>query len=343
MAELVMLAGVLLVPLLVFLPLWIYCARQEARGRLFSRGVIGLVVGGIASWILLALLVGDTSGADPGVVVFLLLILGVGGFVGAHVGVGLTECLDDDPLRSAGARRGALYGLGVGLLIGVALVLIAAAEDEVLWMILAAAIPMGGAVGALFGAQSGAAGRLREEERAPARRLPVIAWVLILVVLGVPAYYRWQYEVQTTPAGDIPPPPAYYPGIESINAALQQLKGGNQATRLQAVATLQSSMYSWPDPRIEPALIKATRDRDRNVRLAAIAALGSSRSSAAIEPLGKLLNDRDAGICYAALQALLGIPDYAISPYIRKAAEDDDPKVSGLARRMMQSMPTAAQ
>jgi hypothetical protein len=138
--------------LLLCHPLGVYCMRQEASSRLRLHAAVGLVAGEGLGVVAAASMPGRSTGGLEAVglaLPFLLALMVTGGFVGAHAGVGLAECLDPDPVRRSAARRGALHGLGTGAAVGIAVLLIAGVESEYWGMVLAA---LGAAIGAMVGA-----------------------------------------------------------------------------------------------------------------------------------------------------------------------------------------------
>lgn len=315
-----------------------FCVTQQPRRLLLGSGVLGALLG--AGGVLAALFVLLQGVSDPSPLVWLvigpLMALPVGGGLGVMVAV-----LVAGP---AARRAGAWWGIAVGSVVAVVLAaLVGHGVPDCEHLLFSAHVPfLGLMAGALYAERAALANDLHPAAARSLRRQWLAGTAVVLsLLLGPPAldlvrYQLWQAarqaQEQMSDAGRVSP--------SAADRMLKQLRSREAGSRRAAVSELGSLAMmagiqgrSADQEQIIDALARATRDRDPGVRLDAVSALGMTRSRAAIEPLGKLLKHRDPVTRLKALEALLHIPDYAISPYVRQAAADDDHRVSGMAKR----------
>ncbi len=317
-----------------------FCVTQQPRRLLLGAGLLGALLGagGMFAWACVVL----QGVSDPSPLVWLvigpLMALPVGGGIGVMVAV----LIAGPPAR----RAGAWWGIAVGGVVAVALAaLVGHGVPDWEHLLFSAHVPF---LGLMAGAVYAEGADLAKDLRPAAARSHRRQWltgtaVVLAILLGPPAIDLVRYALrratrhaqeQMSDAGRVSPGEA--------DRLLKQLRSREAGSRRAAVSELGSLATmagiqgrTADQSQIIDALARATRDRDAAVRLDAVTALGMTRSRAAIEPLGKLLEHRDPVTRLKALEALLHIPDYAISPYVRQAAEDKDPRVSGMARRVI--------
>ena len=146
---------ILLSPVLLYLPLVVYCHRRRGGVRLRASGAAGFLLGGSAGFFAVILELQGSGGIDLGAgLAIIVFVTGGCALAGAYAGVAFAECMDPDAARRARARAGALYGLLPGAALAALVFFATAAKDfyEPGWAIWTQAMVLGAAVGAMVGA-----------------------------------------------------------------------------------------------------------------------------------------------------------------------------------------------
>ena len=89
---------------------------------------------------------------------------------------------------------------------------------------------------------------------------------------------------------------------------LQRIKSAMQARPIEQRVEPQRS--HWPNADVE-VLVAAAQDTDREVRQAAVEALGGQEDPRAVEALQRALDDTDLWVRRAAARGLKGVEDSA--------------------------------
>jgi hypothetical protein len=157
------------------------------------------------------------------------------------------------------------------------------------------------------------------------RWLPVTLLLLAALVTPVSA----QKPTTEAPARPAPPAPATMGDVDVATAAATLAKGGSTAERMAAAKRLGTSR----NPRALQSLVAALKDENRDVRWAAIEALGELGDRRAVPPLVEYLEKPEAYRWARRLiaSALGVIGDRAGVPPLVKLLEDPDPFVRRLA------------
>ena len=113
----------------------------------------------------------------------------------------------------------------------------------------------------------------------------------------------------------------------------QQLRVSNLSTRLAVVQKLAES----GDESIEP-LTFALKDKEAEVRLAAVQALGKLQNRRAVEPLMQSLQDVAPSVRAAAVESLGQLGDPAVVNWLVGLLRDNDAVVRASASRSLERL-----
>jgi len=109
-----------------------------------------------------------------------------------------------------------------------------------------------------------------------------------------------------------------------VEIALDKLASDNPAMRRQGIEELARLR----EPKAEVPLVKLLEDKDAGVRRAAVDALGMLRSRKALDKIGKLLlEDKNLNVRHAAAIALSYIGDRKAGKFLLEALNDKTPSV----------------
>lgn len=177
-------AGVLWLPLIGF------TFRRDDTGRLLLCAVAGAILAALAATLYVGMAFDDTDYSYYPALLWLALMW-FGAPIGAYLGVALAETMSSDSHRAHGARSGLAYGLGVALLLCVALGLILELRGGHLPHVLVGAALLSLAVSTLFGSQMALTERMPRAAGDAAHRLLTAGCVaLIGLVLGLAVLHR---------------------------------------------------------------------------------------------------------------------------------------------------------
>jgi len=271
-----MLSLPLAIAAVLWLPLIVFMLRRDDTAHLMLRGLGGAIVAGVAATIYCF----SASGGDMywAILWFALMVLGAP--LGAYLGVAIAEAVSSDSDRADGARRGLLYGFGVGVVLCVALALILKLSGGHLPHVLVGVALMSPAVGALFGSQMALVGRMpRPAGDAAHRWLTAGAVALVVLVLAVGAVHRLDREATEARWKERRLQSATFsgPAFEINNYAIRDLESPQASVRASGASNLTLYPdFRTLDTRVVPALVRAAGDSDARVRLAAVTGLAAA-------------------------------------------------------------------
>ena len=136
--------------------------------------------------------------------------------------------------------------------------------------------------------------------------------------------------------------PAIEASRDDVLAAIQPLlKDANASTRTNALKVVET----WgTTEQVVPALIEALDDPDRNVKLAAIAALRKTSDPRAALPLARLVSSKEPGVRQKAVDALIAMKpkDDEVEAEVIKALEGTEARSRLAACEVLQVIGTQA-
>jgi hypothetical protein len=353
-----LLVSVLGLFLVVALP--VYCARQDPAGPFWKGYLWGGVLGAGLGVVMLSAMSGPVSGSASYGVGLARLVVGlvIGAAWGAYLGVALAGLFVGPIPRQMGTQWGAAVGLGVALLLGA----VAAwrgshhtptgserLAGEVVAVLLGGSAIM--ALGGMIGSQVGLwrdpsrPASARSARRLPADLLKLLALCAVLppvlslldVAVGKLEAPGRAREAQAKEAAQ------RFPGNAQ---SLHDLASRDPQARARAAQELGNPLTAGGDPRVLPALLRATRDDSAAVRASAAQSLGSLRAARvqqqpggpddprAVDALAKLLRDPEAYVRLQAVLALAQVGSPRVVALLREAESDPDPKVRAAATAM---------
>ncbi|HET7159194.1 MAG TPA: HEAT repeat domain-containing protein, partial [Burkholderiales bacterium] len=119
--------------------------------------------------------------------------------------------------------------------------------------------------------------------------------------------------------------------VDTLSPLLELLNGPDADLRMQSALALGEQR----DSRAVPALIKALKDDNANVRYHAIEALGKLKAVDAVDQLADIAESKDFFLAFPALDSLAKIGDARVAPRIVPLLEDEllrDPAVNLLGQ-----------